>query len=163
MNSRLLNLSTVLVAVVTVGVGIFVYNSAQSFVPDNLNSITVQEIEAFNGQFTSYEGTQTGSNIKALIGRLIANANTYRDETSKVPGVVVEQLTLDEIIEQTHINPIEAEDDVTEYIQNLNTIRNSIEIKHEYYVEITYQSEGLIDYIHISYDELNPITDLKYR
>ena len=163
MNSRFLNLSTILVAVVTVGVGIFVYNSAQSAVPDTLNSITVQEIEAFNAQFTSYEGTQAGSNIKALIGRLIANANTYQDETSKVPGIVVEQLTLDEIIEQTHINPIETESDVSDYIQKLNTIRNSIEIKHEYYVEITYQSEGLIDHIHISYDALNPITDLKYR
>ena len=43
MNSRLLNLSTILVAVVTVGVGVFIYNSAQSVVPDALDTITIQE------------------------------------------------------------------------------------------------------------------------
>ena len=48
MNSRLLNLSTILVAVVTVGVGVFIYNSAQSVVPDALDTITIQEVEAFN-------------------------------------------------------------------------------------------------------------------
>ena len=163
MNSRLLNLSTILVAVVTVGVGVFIYNSAQSVVPDALDTITIQEVEAFNNQFTSYEGIQTGSNVKALMGRLIGNANTYRDESNKIPGVVMEELAEDELIVPTVANPPETENDIQEYIQKLTSNRNSIDSRHEYYVEITYQTDGLIDYIHVSYDELNPITDLKYR
>ncbi len=163
MNSRLLNLSTILVAVVTVGVGVFIYNSAQSVVPDALDTITIQEVEAFNNQFTSYEGIQTGSNVKALMGRLIGNANIYRDESNKIPGVVMEELAEDELIVPTVANPPETEDEVHEYIQKLTSNRNSIDSRHEYYVEITYQTDGLIDYIHVSYDELNPITDLKYR
>ena len=163
MNSRLLNLSTILVAVVTVGVGVFIYNSAQSVVPDALDTITIQEVEAFNNQFTSYEGIQTGSNVKALMGRLIGNANIYRDESNKIPGVVMEELAEDELIVPTVANPPETENDVQEYIQKLTSNRNSIDSRHEYYVEITYQTDGLIDYIHVSYDELNPITDLKYR
>lgn len=163
MNSRLLNLSTILVAVVTVGVGVFIYNSAQSVVPDALDTITIQEVEAFNNQFTSYEGIQTGSNVKALMGRLIGNANIYRDESNKIPGVVMEELAEDELIVPIVANPPETENDVQEYIQKLTSNRNSIDSRHEYYVEITYQTDGLIDYIHVSYDELNPITDLKYR
>ena len=163
MNSRLLNLSTILVAVVTVGVGVFIYNSAQSVVPDALDTITIQEVEAFNNQFTSYEGIQTGSNVKALMGRLIGNANIYRDESNKIPGVVMEELAEDELIVPIVANPPETENEVQEYIQKLTSNRNSIDSRHEYYVEITYQTDGLIDYIHVSYDELNPITDLKYR
>lgn len=163
MNSRLLNISTILVAVVTVSVGMFVYNSAQNTISDSMENLSMQEVEAFNAQFTPYEGIQTGSSIKALIGRLIANANTYRDESDKIPGVVIEQLTVDEMLEQNVVNPIESEDEVNEYVQDLNSIRNLIETKHEYYVEINYQTDGMVDYIHISYDESNPITNLKNR
>ena len=163
MNSRLLNVSTIFIAVVTIGMGMFVYNSAHSVVSESLETITIQEVDAFNNQFTSYEGVQTGSNVRALIGRLIANANTYQDESSKIPGIVVEELVFDEILEPNIVNPIGTENELSEYIQKLNDIRTIIESKHEYYIEMTYQSDGLIDYIHVSYDELNPITDLKYR
>lgn len=163
MNSRLLNVPAILFAVLTVSIGMYVYNSSQSTLIETANTMSTQEISAYNNQFTTYEGIQTGSNIKALIGRLVANADTYRDESSKVPGVIIEYLNEDETIEQIVIDPIETEDDLLDYVQMLGTVRNSTDTKHEYYVEMTYQNSGIIDYIHISYDSSNPITDLKFR
>ncbi len=163
MNSRLLNVPAILVAVLTVSIGMFVYNTSQSTISDSFSTISTQEIEAFNNQFTSYEGAITGSNVKALMGRLIANASTYEDEIEKIPGIVFEQLNEEEFIEQTVVDPFENENDYSNYITSLGTCRNIVETKHTYYVEITYQDTGLIDYIHISYDESNPITNLKYR
>lgn len=163
MNSRLLNVPAILFAVLTVSIGMYVYNSSQATITDSMESLSTQEIDAFNSQFYSYEGTQTGSNIKALIARLIANANTYMDETDKIPGVIIEQLTEDETIEQIIVEPFEIEDDASEYIQKLNEIRNNVSNKHEYFVEINYQSKGIVDYIYISYDESNPITNYRNR
>ncbi len=163
MNSRLLNVSTIFVAVLAVSVGVFMYNSAQSTIYESTTSISTQEVDAFNNQFTSYEGKQTGSHVRALIGRLIANANTYQDESNKIPGFVMEELIEDEFIVPTVVIPPETEDEYNEYIQKLTNFRNAIDSRHEYYVEITYQTDGLIDYIHVSYDEFNPITDLKNR
>lgn len=163
MNSRLLNVPAILLAVLTVSVGMYIYNSSQTTITDAMTTLSTQEVDAFNNQFVVYEGTQTGSNIKALIGRLIANADTYRDESDKIPGFIYEKKSEDEMIEQVIIDPFETEEDLTEYIQNLGYARNDIETKHEYYVEITYQETGLINYIHISYDSSNPITDLRFR
>ena len=162
-SKALLIAGAILLCILIIAIGMFIYNSASSTITDSLTSLSTQEVEAFNNQFTSYEGIQTGSNVKALMGRLIGNANIYRDESNKIPGVVMEELAEDELIVPTVANPPETENDVQEYIQKLTSNRNSIDSRHEYYVEITYQTDGLIDYIHVSYDELNPITDLKYR
>lgn len=163
MNSRLLNVPAILVAVLTVSIGMYVYNSSQTAIIDSMPNVSTQEIDAFNNQFTVYEGTQAGSNVKALMGRLVANADTYRDEVNKIPGVVVEQLNEDESISQITVDPIENEDELNNYIQMLAEIRSNLNTRQEYFVEMTYQDDGTIDYIHISYDSSNPITDLKYR
>lgn len=163
MNSRLLGISAIATAVLVVSVGIFIYNSASSTIADSMDTLSTQEIEVFNNQFASYEGEQTGSNVKALIGRLISNANIYIDEPSKVPQVYIDQLS-EEDTESVEIIFLEDDaGDVTEYISALGKIRNKIETKHTYFIEITYQSNGIIDYIQISYNPENPIWEDMYR
>lgn len=162
MNSRLL-IPVVVAACAVMGIGTIIYNFAQNTVSDSISSLSTQEVEVYNNQFTSYEGVQTGSNVKALMGRLIANANTYSDESSKVPQVYIDNLSED-TPEEMDVTYTEFDDgDVTNYINDLGKIRNSVETKHEYYIEITYQSSGLVDYIQISYDVDNPIWQYKYR
>ena len=161
MNSRLCNISAILVAVLTVSVGIFVYNSSQATITDSMTTLSTQEIDTFNNQFSSYEGYQTGSNVKALMGKLISNVHTYRDEIGKVPQVYIDKLSTLNAYEQEAT--FYEDGDFQDYIDTLGIIRNSVETKHEYYIEITYQEDGLVDYIHISYDSSNPMTDLKYR
>lgn len=172
MNSRLL-VPVVFAACAAMGIGRIIYNFAQnsitdltvsdSSVSDSFSSLSTQEIDAFNNQFTSYSGEQTGSNVRALMGRLIGNADTYKDETSKVPQVYIDKLSED-MLEEMYVTYIEFDDgDVTNYINDLGKIRNNVETKHSYYVDFTYQTNGLIDYIQISYDPENPILDYYHR
>ena len=94
---------------------------------------------------------------------MITNANTYKEETYKIPGLVYEQLKDDELIEQTVVKPFESQDDYSKYVTLLSEYRNEVDSRHNYYIEISYQDNGLVDYIHISYDESNPITNLLHR
>ncbi len=45
------------------------------------------EIQALISAFTAYEGKQTGSQVKALIQKLIRNANTFREDASRIPKI----------------------------------------------------------------------------
>lgn len=162
MNSRLLG-AGIIVPILIVSVGLFIYNSASTAISGPISSISTQEIEAFNNQFTPYEGTVTGSNVKALMGRLIGNADTYRDEYDKVPQVYIDKIS-EENPEYMDVTYTEFDEgDASNYIDCLGKIRNRVETKHEYYVEINYQSSGLVDYIQISYDPENPIWDYHHR
>ena len=53
MNSRLLG-AGIIVPILIVSVGLFIYNSASTAISDPISSISTQEIEAFNNQFMSY-------------------------------------------------------------------------------------------------------------
>ena len=163
MNSRLLNIPAILVAVLTVSIGAYIYNSSQSTITDAMDSLSTQETNTFNSLFVMYEGEQTGSNVKALIGKLISNANTNVDDSSKVPYVYIDQLNETSLGQTEVVFRERDEGDATEYIDELNNIRTQINTKHEYYVEMSYQNNGLIDYINISFDPLNTISDLKHR
>ena len=115
--------------------------------------MSTQEIEAFNNQFAGYEGVQSGSNIKALMGRLIGNADTYKDEPTRVPHVYINKANA-----SGSLNAVDVKyngTNVSNYINALGQIRNRVEAKHDYYVEATFQANGLIDYLVISYDATN--------
>ena len=124
MNSRLLNIPAILVTILTVSISAYIYNSAQSTITDAMETLSTQEVEAYNSLFAMYEGHQKGSNVKALMGKLISNANTNVDNSEKVPYVYIDQLN------ETSKEPIEVkfkqrdEGDSTEYINELNQIRN---------------------------------------
>lgn len=149
-SKALLIAGAILLCILIIAIGMFIYNSAQSTITDSLTSLSTQEVEAFNNQFTSYEGVQTGSNIRALTGRLIANADTYADEPAKIPAIYIDKTksggntTIDQVVTNAG--------DTQNYIDYCGKIRNQVETKHEYYVEISYQKNGLIDYVYISYD-----------
>ena len=138
----------------------FIYNSAQSTITDSLTSLSTQEVEAFNNQFTSYEGIQTGSNVRALMGRLIANADTYADEPAKIPAVVIDKIKSGGSGSKTLVKDA---GNTQDYIDACGKIRNQVETKHEYYVEINYQKNGLLDVITITYDSTNPANTTLHR
>lgn len=149
-SKALLIAGAILLCILIIAIGMFIYNSAQSTITDSLTSLSTQEVEAFNNQFTSYEGIQTGSNIRALTGRLIANADTYADEPAKIPAIYIDKTKSSSTapIDQT----VNEAGKTNTYIDSCGKIRNQVETKHEYYVEISYQTNGLIDYINITYD-----------
>ena len=152
-SKALLIAGAILLCILIIAIGMFIYNSAQSTITDSMNSLSTQEVEAFNNQFSSYEGTQTGSNLKALMGRLIANAETYSEEPAKIPAVYIDQLISDDS-RLTEIGAIvDAAGATQNYIDIGGLVRNKAESKHEYYVQMSYQANGLIDVIRVYYNE----------
>lgn len=147
----LLIAGAILVVILIIAVGMFVTNNATSTINDSIGSMSTQEIEAFNLKFTMYEGEQTGANIKALVGTLIANSNTNKSEISKIPGVFFENS------DKTYDSGIPESDSNSEYISGLENIKKNIDTKHKYWVEMSFQDNGLLDYINISYDKSNKI------
>ena len=154
-SKALLIAGAILLCILIIAIGMFIYNSAQSTITDSLTSLSTQEVEAFNNQFTSYEGIQTGSNVRALMGRLIANADTYADEPAKIPAVKIDKAKSGG---SQSIAVVTTAGDTQNYIDACGSIRNKVETKHEYYVEINYQKNGLLDVITITYDSTNPAT-----
>ena len=127
---------------------------------------TLQEIDNFNNQFISFKGAQNGINIKSLIARLIGNAEAYRNEPMKTPNVFIDKIKND-INENYQVNVeaiinIDEQDSYNKYIEKLQNIKNNIENRHEYYVEFTFQDNGYLDYVIISYDPDN-VAETKYR
>ena len=75
----------VLIAILIIGVGMLIYNSAQGTIQGATSKVSQQEIELFNNGFTQYEGKQKGSEVKALISSVINNNNQYGENGDNVP------------------------------------------------------------------------------
>ena len=156
-SKALLIAGAILLCILIIAIGMFIYNSASSTITDSITSLSTQEVEAFNNQFISYEGVQTGSNVKALMGRLIANADTYADEPAKIPAIHIDATRSDNSGAQDVV--VATAGDTQTYIDACGKIRNTVETKHEFYVAINYQQNGLIDYVWIVYDgNVDPAT-----
>ena len=159
-SKALLIAGAILLCILIIAIGMYIYNSAESTVTDSMDTLSTQEIEAFNAQFTVYEGVQTGSEIKALIGRLIANADTYAEEETKQPHVYID--TMNRKNANYYCEARSNSWSTVNYIQGLSTIKNKVDTKHEYCVEFSYQRNGLIDCIVISFSAENPIPSNSY-
>ena len=70
----------VLLAIMIIGVGMMIFNNAQGTIGGASTKMKEQEIQLFNNQFTNYEGLQSGSNVKALIGAVITNNSVATEE-----------------------------------------------------------------------------------
>ena len=55
----------ILLAILIISLGILIYNQAAGIV--NSNSMSDVEITQFNAQFTQYQGTQSGTSVRALL------------------------------------------------------------------------------------------------
>lgn len=130
----------ILLSILIIGVGIFIFTSAQGTIDSSLQSMTTQEINSFNSQFTSYQGDAvSGSNVKALLTNLAGNYASYKDEPAKVPDVT------DGTNSASHTTAGDSS-----YPTDVSTIRNSIINKHTYKVEMVFGSTGAISSITIT-------------
>lgn len=55
----------ILLAILLISLGIYIFSQAQSVVNDS--GFSKAEIQTFNNQFSKYEGIQTGASVKSLI------------------------------------------------------------------------------------------------
>jgi type II secretory pathway pseudopilin PulG len=65
-SKALLIAGAILVVIVLISVGMLIVNSTQDVTEQAGSTATSQAIQAFNQQFTQYQGTQKGSTIKTL-------------------------------------------------------------------------------------------------
>lgn len=153
-SKALLIAGAILLCILIIAIGMFIYNSASSTTTDSMSSLSTQEIEIFNKQFDIYDGLQNGSQIKNLIGVLVGNANTNKNEPTKIPGLAINKCVNTDK-KATHA-PVPEAGDIGTYIDTLTQIRNKVDKNHEYWIELSYQTNGFIDYITITYDSNNP-------
>ena len=139
----------IIICVLLVFVGMFVYNSSGSSIEDSMSSMSTHEIETHNSEYTMYDGEQVGANIKSLVRIIISNARLNKDEVTKIPGVYFEDIKTNKNIDTS----LPENGNISSYLAMLETIQSSIDTKHKYWVEVNYQKNGLIDYINISYDQ----------
>ena len=140
----------ILISILIIAIGMYIYSSSTGSINSAISSMDTQEIEAFNSMWTSYEGTQTGTQVKALINKLIGNANTYQDEEAKVIGLSCTPKKAN----NTAVNVIynaTAANALTNFINELNNLYTSIEAKHNYTVTFDFQGTELIRKINIAY------------
>lgn len=72
----------ILLSILLISLGIMIFNQAQDTISNS--GMSKAEISAFNGQFTKYEGTKRGSDVKSLIQEVIAsNASDTADANGR--------------------------------------------------------------------------------
>lgn len=156
-SKALLIAGAIIICVLLVAVGMFIYNSAGASIDDSMTAMSTSEIEAHNAEYTMYDGEQTGANVKALCRIVISNANLNKDEVAQIPGIYFEDIKHNENLD----SGLPEEGNTSEYLDAIQEIQSSVDTKHKYWVEVNYQKNGLIDYINISYDPNDLIEPMK--
>ena len=140
----------ILLSILIIAIGMYIYTSSTATIKDSMQDMTSSEIEAFNSNLTTYAGNQTWSQVKAMLGRLAANAKTYEDQITKIPTVSARcgdnganPLTADRPNEESHPD---------EYIAHINEISNDIKLKHTYWVRTEIGAAGLVNRIYVDYE-----------
>ena len=127
----------ILLSILIIAIGMYIYTSSHNSISEAGSQISEQEKTSFNQQWNTYEGAQGGNNIKALLQKVIGNCNTNAQEEQRLVDVVCSRATEDD--EKTEI--IITSENVNESVQELQTLRNKIEARHTYYVQIEYDSK----------------------
>ena len=147
----------ILLSILIIAIGMYIYTSAQANVNNSLTNMNTSEIEGFNSTFSSYEGVQTGSSCKALIGRLISNAKTYKEEPAKIPSVSYNTSQTNAEVgknsdQDNTFAAVTVENQTADYVTFLNTLNKGFDSKHPYRVVLTMSTEGVIAGVTINYD-----------
>ena len=89
----LLIAAAVLVAILIISLGLVVYNMAAESVNNN-SSLSAQEIQAFNDQFTQYEGENVrGTRVNSLLKTALNNNITQQQEGNEGKIVKIEAIS----------------------------------------------------------------------
>ena len=139
----------ILISILIIAIGMGIYNKSKTAVDDAGAGMETSQIEAFNSEWTNYEGVQTGSQVKAMINKLIAHANTYQEEEGKVIGITCNP---DNGGDQTIAYDTAAADPLPDFITALNGLYSDIQPKHRYFVTVDYQGSSLIREMDVAYD-----------
>ena len=63
----------ILISILLIGIGMFVYTSSQGTISTAVSSMSAQEKEMYNQKFQQYVGTQSGASVRALLAAVKSN------------------------------------------------------------------------------------------
>ncbi len=137
----------ILLSILIIALGIFVFNAAKGAV--NTDQLDATEIQAFNEPITQYEGRQMGSQVKSLLGTLISNAGNNAESAERLPDIKYvkgEGPTVDAALVNIVSNVANTG------INNMSKLKSKIANSHYYEIEVFYDdSTGLVNKIVINY------------
>ena len=76
----------ILLSILIIALGIYVFNMSKN--ATNTDQLEELEISEFNSPFMDYEGRVMGSNVVALLDKVIGNMKTNSDSDDRLPDVV---------------------------------------------------------------------------
>ena len=80
----------ILLSILIIALGIFIFQKASGAM--DTKQLDQMAIQTHNNQFSQYEGTKTGSEIKGLIGNIISNANEHVGDKEYLPKVQIKDV-----------------------------------------------------------------------
>lgn len=84
----------VLIAIMIIGIGMMIYQSASGTINKAMGSVDQIAIDTFNGDLIGYEGNQKGTQVKALITKIITlNSTNKESDPDKLLNVVIDTET----------------------------------------------------------------------
>lgn len=72
----------ILISILIIGLGVFIYNKAKGAMDDSIG-LDEQKISSVNQKFEAYEGTVSGSDVRALIDLVRTNNNQFNKDTGR--------------------------------------------------------------------------------
>ena len=145
----------ILLSILIIAIGMYIYTSSHNSISEAGSQISEQEKTSFNQQWNTYEGAQGGNNIKALLQKVIGNCNTNAQEEQRLVDVVCSRA---KSYGAGHEDINVGVDNIEDSIQDLTWLRNLIEHRHTYYVQLEYDPKtSLVNTIIIKYEENDDI------
>ena len=135
----------ILIAIVLIGIGVFLVSQAQVFMDQGGDQFDEMTIMSFNSQFENYSGRRSGSEVKKLISIVNTNNLTaHREETYTEEGIYL--VFNDGKSEYTVDGRVD-----TYQSSSANKASNAANTGKTYYVSIAnYNETGLVRYIGIA-------------
>lgn len=128
----------ILLSIAIIGIGMAVFQMASGTISSA--NMSAQEIEAYNSEFSKYEGKVNGATAKALCAT-IRTHNQTNDDVSKQIIVNVKTKCTGATVEDTTVGSTS---------QEVTTAQNTLNAGTRYEVAFDYTSTGLIKVISIT-------------
>ena len=137
----------ILLSIAIIGIGMTVYNMASSTI-GGIN-MTDAEISTYNAKFDKYEGTQTGSTVRAMLDTIRTHNSMNSEDASKQIVVNGDGTALATAAAQDCADVDSTGDAQTATAANLTTLKATINSGSRYRISFGYSTTGLIKRINI--------------
>lgn len=123
----------ILLSILIIGLGMFIYQKAAGAMEGiNINS---QEVQSYNSPFVNYEGTQTGSAVRALCDAVRSHNTANQNDVSLQIGMLYGSIG-----KEQKVDSLDVEIDYT----SITNVRNAIKVGRMYNVTLTPAKSGKI-------------------